>query len=110
MKYHHDFPNRFASFADALTFCRGFFDWYNHDHRHSGIEMLSPAVVDTGEHHDVLARRQARLDVAYAEHPERFVHGPPTVKDLPTAVYLYKPEPKPQPEAHYLEFTMSQIR
>ena len=101
VKYHPVFPDRFDGFDDARTFCRDFFDWYNEEHRHSGIAMLAPAVVHAGEHVDVLAKRQTGLDAAYAAHPERFVHGAPITTPLPTAVYLNKPEPKPEPEAHY---------
>ena len=101
VKYHRDFPNRFACFDTGLEFCRGFFNWYNHEHVHSGIAMLTPAVVHRGDHCEVIEQRQAALDQAYAAHPERFVHGPPEAKQLPTAVYLNKPEPKHEPEAQY---------
>ena len=37
LKYRPDFPERFGALEDARAFCRGFFSWYNHDHRHSGI-------------------------------------------------------------------------
>ena len=101
LKYSLDFPNRFAGFEDARDFCRGFFDWYNREHVHSGIAMLSPAVVHRGEHHHVIERRQHALDQAYAEHPERFVHGPPKTGQLPAAVYLNKPNLTHESEAHY---------
>ena len=101
VKYHRDFPNRFVGFDTGLEFCRGFFNWYNHEHVHSGIAMLTPAVVHRGDDREVIEQRQAALDQAYAAHPERFVHGPPKAKQLPTAVYLNKPEPKHEPEAQY---------
>ena len=101
VKYHLDFPDRFAGFDEAREFCRRFFAWYNDDHRHSGIAMLTPAVVHAGEHDAVITARQAALDAAYAAKPERFVHGPPRTHQLPSIVYLNKPEPKPEPVAHY---------
>ena len=36
LKYSPNFPDRFASFAEAIAFCREFFAWYNHEHRHHG--------------------------------------------------------------------------
>jgi putative transposase len=101
VKYHRDYPDRFAGFDDAQRYCRDFFAWYNHEHRHSGIAMLTPAVVHSRLHPPVIAARQATLDRAYHTHPERFVKGPPSTQGLPTAVYLNKPVPKPQPIAQY---------
>ena len=40
-----DFPDRFGSLADARAFCDRFFTAYNHEHRHSGIGMHTPASV-----------------------------------------------------------------
>ena len=58
-----------------IAFCRSFFPWYNTEHRHAGIAMLTP---DDVHHHrapDVLAKRGRTLQAAWALHPERFVHG-----------------------------------
>lgn len=101
VKYHRGYPNRFDGFQHAKTYCRDFFTWYNDEHRHSGIAMLAPAVVHAGTHVPIIAKRQAALDAAFVAHPERFVHGPPIAKPLPDAVYLNKPQPKPEPTAHY---------
>src|SRR3954447_25706440 len=43
LKYMPDFPDRFGSLADASVFCERFFTAYNHEHRHSGIGMHTPA-------------------------------------------------------------------
>ena len=95
------FPDRFGSLQDSRTFCQTFFDWYNDDHRHSGIAMLTPANVHFGDAPAILAQRQAVLDEAYAAHPERFVRKPPKVPQLPTAVWINKPaEKKSEPESH----------
>jgi putative transposase len=101
VKYHRDYPNRFDGFEHAKTYCREFFAWYNHEHRHSGIAMLAPAIVHAGEAAPIIEIRQDALDTGFAAHPERFVHGPPVATKLPAAVYLNKPEPKPGPAAHY---------
>jgi len=94
LKYQPDFPERFGGYEHTLSYCRAFFPWYNDEHRHSGIAMLTPADVDYGRAADILAERQRVLDAAYAAHPERFVKGPPTVRSLPDAVWINPPEDK----------------
>jgi putative transposase len=91
LKYRPDFPGRFGSFEDGLALCRAFFDWYNLDHRHSGIGMLTPAMVHYGQADSVLASRQSVMAAAYAAHPERFVRGAPQVRHLPDAVWINPP-------------------
>jgi hypothetical protein len=44
MKCRPEFPDRFGSIQDARCFCQQFFAWYNEEHRHSGLELLTPAV------------------------------------------------------------------
>lgn len=91
LKYHPGFPKRFDGQGHAQRYCRSFFPWYNHEHRHGGIAMLTPADVHLGRVDAVVARKQAALDVAYEAHPERFVHGRPLVARPPTAVYINQP-------------------
>ena len=45
LKYSHDFPKSFASLEDAQVFLEGFFNEYNHIHRHSGIAWHTPTSV-----------------------------------------------------------------
>lgn len=98
LKYSSGFPARFGSLLDARIFCRGFFAWYNMEHRHSGIAMLTPSMVHHGEAERALAHRDLVLAVAYQAHPERFVKGLPTAKRLPDAVWINKPiETTPDP-------------
>ena len=42
LKYHPGFPGRFDDIHAAIAFCRSFFPWYNTEHRHGGIAMLTP--------------------------------------------------------------------
>ena len=42
LKYHPGFPGRFEDITAAIAFCRSFFPWYNTEHRHAGIAMLTP--------------------------------------------------------------------
>lgn len=97
MKYRPDFPERFGSIQDARVFCREFFDWYNTQHRHSGIAMMTPEQVHYGRSGIVLERRAKVLAEAYNAHPERFVRGMPAPAELPGAVWInppLKPDPK----------------
>jgi transposase InsO family protein len=91
LKYRPDFPERFDSIQQGRSFCGNFFDWYNNEHRHSGIVMLTPAMVHYNLHEPILQQRSEILVRAYAEHPERFVRGIPQVKPLPTEVWINKP-------------------
>jgi putative transposase len=92
LTYRPEFPDRFDSIEHARAFCRGFFGWYNHQHRHSGIGLMTPAAVHQGHAHELHAQRARVLDAAYAATPERFVRRPPTPPELPTAVWINKPE------------------
>lgn len=91
MKYRPQFPARFDSKQQALEFSRPFFDWYNNEHRHSSIAMLAPSDVFFGRAEVLLAKRQATLQRAYGEHPERFPNGCPVVPGLPKEVWINKP-------------------
>ncbi len=93
LKYRPEFPDRFGSIEDARAFCLGFFDWYNNEHYHSGLALLTPATVHYGETATVLARRRAILAAAYAQHPERFVHRAPQPAEPPSAVWINPPKP-----------------
>jgi putative transposase len=93
MKYRPEFPGRFGCIQDSRAFCERFFLWYNQDHRHSGIGLLTPSVVHFGEAPTVLAQRQAVLDAAYQAHPDRFVRQPPRPLALPAEVWINKPVP-----------------
>jgi putative transposase len=77
LKYAPAFPDAFGSLADARTFCEAFFGYYNHEHRHSGIGLHTPASVHHGTATEIRAQRQHTLDAAHAAHP-RAVRQPPT--------------------------------
>lgn len=91
VKYQPEFPATFANRAQARAFCRDFFAWYNLQHRHSALALLTPADVHHGRAQAILDQRQVTLDAAYAAHPERFVHGNPKVCQLPAASYINRP-------------------
>lgn len=93
LKYRPDFPDEFGSLEDARAFLRRFFRWYNEQHYHDGIGLLTPSVVHHGRAATVLAARQATLDAAYRAHPERFVKRPPAPPKLPQEVWINQPRP-----------------
>lgn len=95
LKYRPEFPDRFGSLLDARTFCQDFFLWYNTEHHHSGLGLLTPEVVHTQRANQVRSLRQQTLDTAYAAHPERFVRKPPQPPALPTEVWINPPQ-KPE--------------
>ena len=71
---------------------RAFFEWYNHEHRHSGLGLMAPATVHYGQTQTIREQRQQVLQAAYAAHPERFVRGLPIPPKLPTAVWINRPQ------------------
>jgi putative transposase len=91
LKYRPEFPDRFGCIQDSRAFCQSFFRWYNDEHRHSGIGLLTPAMVHYGQAENVLRQRQDVLDVAYQLHPERFVRSAPKPHQLPGEVWINKP-------------------
>jgi len=101
LKYRPDFPDRFGCIQDSRAHCQRFFPWYNQDHRHSGIGMLTPAMLHFGQAPTVLAQRQTVLNAAFQAHPERFVRRPPAVPDLPSQVWINQPsQPSTEEKTH----------
>jgi putative transposase len=92
LKYRPAFPARFTSIEHARAHCRAFVDWYNHQHRHSGIGLMTPAAVHHGHARQLYDQRAAVLAEAHARNPERFVRRPPTPPELPTAAWINKPK------------------
>lgn len=95
LKYRPDFPARFGELEDARGFCRDFFAWYNDDHHHSGIGMLTPSDVHYDLVDERISQRQAALDAAFAAHPERFPRGRPTARRPAREVWINKPSGAP---------------
>jgi putative transposase len=91
LKYCPEFPDRFGSLPQARSFSDSFFTWYNKEHRHSGIAMLTPEMVHYGRAEAVIAARRLVLEEAYRKHPERFVRQPPEPLRLPAAVWINPP-------------------
>jgi transposase InsO family protein len=99
LKYQPQFPQRFGCIEDARTFCRRFFDWYNQDHHHSGIGLMTPDQVHHGQINAVYAARQLTLDQAFRKNRNRFVNKRPTPPAKPTAAWINPPTATPNTRA-----------
>jgi len=91
MKYRPTYPRRFGSFEEAMVFAQSFFKWYNSEHYHSGIAMVTPESLHYGRASKIIAVRAQVLSIAHAAHPERFVRRPPVPQPLPIAVWINPP-------------------
>jgi putative transposase len=91
LKYQPGYPDRFGSIQDARAWARRFFGWYNQQHYHSGLNLLTPASVHFGQATVIQQQRQTILSAAYAVHPERFSKGAPLVAGPPPAVWINPP-------------------
>jgi transposase InsO family protein len=91
MKYHPSYPEHFANSEAARQWGRQFFPWYNYEHYHSGLNLLTPASVHYGAASVIQQQRQAVMAAAYQAHPDRFMRGRPLVKGTPAAVYINPP-------------------
>jgi putative transposase len=91
LKYRPDFPKRFGSIEDGTSHCRAFFRWYNFEHRHSSLGLMTPALIHTGGAQLVRDARAEALLKAYQAHPERFVRKAPQPPTLPQAAWINRP-------------------
>lgn len=91
LKYRPEYPERFGCQPDARSWAGEFFQWYNYEHHHTALGLLTPADVHFGRAEAMLDQRQQVLQVAYQKNPERFVKGPPRPAQLPAAVWINPP-------------------
>ena len=94
LKYRPEFPKRFGSIQHARDVCRDLFGWYNTEHYHSGIGLLTPESVHYGRAATIVeGRKQVLLDF-FGAHPERFVKGTPKPPEIPSAAWINPPTTK----------------
>jgi len=91
LKYRPEFPQRFGCLQDAQSHCRTFFDWYNTQHLHTGIAMLTPQAVHYGEADTILKHRTEILEAARMKNPVRFKGKSLALPELPEAAWINKP-------------------
>ena len=88
--HRSEFPGRFGSIEDARAFCQDFFGYYNKEHRHSGIGLVTPEQLHYGQAQEVYDQRCIILKNAFEKKPERFrgkISQPPA---LPEAAWIKK--------------------
>jgi len=86
LKYHSWFPAFFDSSSDAEEFMTRWFRWYNYEHRHTGLNLHTPASVHYGDVGEVVEHRKRVMEAAFARNPSRFPNGRPVVKANPSIV------------------------
>ena len=114
LKYRPMFPEWFGTIQDTRAHCHEFFTWYNTEHHHSSLGLLTPVDVHHGHTEQRLSARAAVRATAYVAHPERFTAGPPQPPRRPKAVWINPPKvsppvptvppPPPSPLAHGAAF------
>lgn len=65
-------PKWFASLEEARVWVKHFVEWYNNEHRHSGINYVTPNERYNGMDKEILEKRKIVYEQAKAEHPERW--------------------------------------
>jgi putative transposase len=91
LKYCPQFPQRFGSIQDCRAFCQDFFSWYNKEHRHSGIALMTPEQVHYELGEQTRLHRAKVLAAAFEKHPNRFKNKIPVPDTLPEAVWINPP-------------------
>ncbi len=76
LKYCPAFPTTFGSIQHARAFCETFFKYYNNEHYHSGIGLLTPATVHFDQTTKIICARTKSLEAAFAANPHRFSRQP----------------------------------
>jgi putative transposase len=91
LKYCPKFPQRFGCIEDSRAFCQDFFGWYNKEHRHSGIALMTPEQVHYGLAEEVYLHRESVLAAAFEMHPSRFKRKKPVPDTPPEEVWINPP-------------------
>jgi len=100
MKYRPEFPDRFGSIEHARSFSQTFFPWYNTEHYHSGLGLITPEDVHYGRAARIVEDRKEVLMAAYERHPERFRGRIPKPLPVPDTAWINRPVLKSDGEVH----------
>lgn len=72
-KYRPGYPSGgFVGLEDARKWVLEFVTWYNSEHRHSGLNFVTPNQRHTGMAAEILEKRRQTYEAARAAHPERW--------------------------------------
>lgn len=73
LKYRPAYPDSaFTCLEEARKWVSQFVHWYNHEHRHSAIKFVTPALRHAGKDVALLNQRRALYEIARARHPHRW--------------------------------------
>ena len=92
LKYCPEFPGQFGSIQDSRAFCQDFFLYYNKEHYHSGIGLVTPEQLHYGMAEKIYSDRSEVLLEAFNRNPARFKGKLPVPPVLPDAVWINKPK------------------
>ncbi len=92
VQYRPEYPSEFDGITQTRHWTRVFVHWYNYEHHHTGLALMTPATVHYGQVKSVREWRQTALDAAYVAHPERFVGGRPMPAELTEEVWINQPK------------------
>ncbi len=102
LKYRPAFPERFGSIQDARAHCHVFFPWYNTEHHHSSLGLLTPSDVHHGLAEQRVAARAAAGDCLWRASPTLPRRAPPAA-GVPHG-RLDQPTPQPGALARGIEY------
>lgn len=91
LKYRPEMPEQLGSLEHARQVIGALVHWYNEVHYHVSLELMHPSDVHHGRVDAIVAARQAVLDEAHRNHPERFVGGRPVQKRPPATAWINPP-------------------
>ena len=87
VKYTAGFPSYFRDLEHARIWMADFVNWYNTEHRHSGIGLITPEQRHSGEGSKIMNKRNYVISNTYALKPERWSSKPAVWKNA-EEVYL----------------------
>jgi len=89
LKYRPEYPSTaFQGVDEARQWVGGFVQWYNFEHRHSGIRFVTPASRHYGEDAGILKRRKEVYEEAKMKNPIRWASGKTRNWEPISEVYL----------------------
>ncbi len=75
-KYRSSYPEEgFGSINAAREWVKGFVEWYNNEHYHSGLNFVTPNTRHTGSAEKIMKKREKVYNAARKAHPERWTRG-----------------------------------
>jgi len=74
LKYHASYPatEKFATIFDARIWCIKFIDWYNTEHKHSGLKFITPEQRHNGQYRQIMSQRKTVYQKAKTDRPDRW--------------------------------------